>query len=293
MDPVRSIVVPTDFRPLSRAAARRAATLAAATGASVHLVHVLRFPLIATPYEVTVPGAVWEAVRSAAQDEMQTARKTIEEAGVSQVTGEMDQSPDPVDLISKAVREHEADLVVMGTHGRVGLRHTILGSVAERTLRRIECPVWVVKEDPDEADAPIERILLATDFSIHADGAAEAARDLAGRLGASIDVVHAIDFPADYLFPLETKLEGKIRAAAATRLEALQGSLQEAGVPVEVHLRRGRASEVVSEAAESLDSQLIVMGRRGNSGLTSVLLGSVAERTLRAAPCSVLTVHAA
>ena len=63
-------------------------------------------------------------------------------------------------------------------------------------------------------------------------------------------------------------------------------------MPVTLHSRRGHPSGVIAETAEEIGCQLIVMGTRGNSGLSHVLLGSVAERTLRMAPCSVLAVKA-
>ena len=146
MDRLRSIVVPTDFSAPSLAAAARAATLARLDGASVHLVHAVNFPLVATAYEISVPAAVWEGVHKAAQEKLEEAKKAVEARGVVTVTTEVANSRDPVQAIEDAAEAHRADLIVMGTHGNSGLKHAFLGSVAERTLRIAPCPVVTVKD---------------------------------------------------------------------------------------------------------------------------------------------------
>jgi nucleotide-binding universal stress UspA family protein len=214
---------------------------------------------------------------------------------VATVGAEIPDAPDAVAAIAAAVASHAADLVVMGTHGHGGLQHAFLGSVAERTIRSVERPVLAVKEDAAKAAEPIGRILLAVDFSAHSDRAAEVAGALARRLGARVDVVHAVDLPRDFLpfasdFTME--FERRIEAGAGEGLERVRERLAPSGVPVTLHVRRGPPSQVIAGLASELGSQLIALGTRGQGGLAHVLLGSVAERTLRAAPCSVLVVKA-
>jgi nucleotide-binding universal stress UspA family protein len=189
----------------------------------------VRFPLIATAYEVSVPTAVWEGVRKAAQENLEKARNAIEGKGVP-VTAEVCEAPtDAVQAIASAVEAHEADVVVMGTHGHRGIKHAFLGSVAERTIRAVDRPVFTVKDSPEDAARQIERV---------------------------------------------------------------EREITEMKIPTEPHLLQGSPSEVIADLARTLGSDLIVMGTRGNSGLKHLLLGSVAERTLRMAPCSVLAVNA-
>jgi nucleotide-binding universal stress UspA family protein len=292
MDPIESILVPTDFCPRSEAAALRALTLALPYEAAIHLVHAVRFPALATPYyDVAVPDAVWDAARSAARTKMEAARKAVEQRGVSTVTGEVHEFYDPVQVIVETVEKRQPNLIAMGTHGRSGLQHLTLGSIAERTLRQVSCPVLAVKEEVAHATDAIEKILLAVDFSADSDLAVEAARELGARLGASVDVVHAFDLPADCFATLDAVMTREIERKSGQLLEALKESLEGECESVTVHLRRGAASVVISDEAERLGSNLIVMGRRGQSGLSHLLIGSVAERTLRRAPCSVLTVR--
>ena len=293
MDRILSIVVPTDFSPLSEAAAVRAATLDRVHEATIHLVHAVRFPLVATPYEISVPAGVYEGVRRAAQEKLEEARKTIERKVGQTVTAEIADSSDPVQAIANAVEAHAADLVAMATHGHSGIKHAFLGGVAERTLRTLDRPILAVKDHPARAADPISRILLAVDFSVHSDRAVEVAAGLGKRLAASVDIVHAFDLPRDYIpyaSSFAVEFERKIQASAAERLEEIAEGLKETQVPVTLHSRRGRPSLVIAAVAAEIGCQLIVMGTRGNNGLAHVLLGSVAERTLRKAPCSVLAV---
>lgn len=295
MDPIRTIVVATDFSPLARSASMRAAMLAQLDGGTVHLVHALRFPLVESPYGVSIPPSVWENIRAAARQRIESERKAIEASGVPSVTTEIAESVDATVAISAAVEARGADLVAMGTHGHRGLTHAVLGSVAERTLRTVSCPVLATKEDEAEARVPVARMLVAVDFSEHSEVAVEVAGALARRLGASIVAVHALDLPDDYraqATPFGAELEEKIQRAAVDRLASVRDSLESDGVPVTLHVRRGRPSAVISAEAERAGSQLIVMGTRGRTGLSHLLLGSVAERTLRMAPCSVLAVKA-
>jgi len=295
MDRIRNIVVPTDFSALSQVAAARAVTLACLYGASIHLVHAVRLPLVITPYAVSVPAAVWEGVRKAAQEKLEEARKAIEAKGVATVTAEIGEPGVAVEAIEAAIKAHGADLVVMGTHGRSGFQHAFLGSVAERTLRTVDCPVLAVKEAPDEAAQPITRILVAVDFSRHSDRAIDVAAGLAERFAATVDVIHAFELPWDYALyeaPYTTDLEEKIRASVTEKLEGLRAHFEASQLPLTLHTRRGHPSVVIAKAAEEIGCQLIVMGTRGKTGLSHVLFGSVAERTIRTAPCSVLAVTA-
>jgi nucleotide-binding universal stress UspA family protein len=296
MEQIRNIVVATDFSVLAEAAAIRAARFARLDGAAIHLIHAVGVSLIAaTPYQVSLPSSAWESVRQAAREQLERARKMVEASGVQSVTTELGDSADAVAVIAAAVDARHADLVVMGTHGYRGVQRAFLGSVAERALRTLDPPVLAVKETAEGAARPIEKVLLAVDFSPHSERAVDVTAGLAARLGASVDVIHAFDLPREwnpYLSELGVELERKIEVDALERLEPIRARLAERKVRVTLHFLRGRPDSAIAETAQRMGCQLIVMGTRGNTGLSHVLLGSVAERTLRAAPCSVLCVKA-
>jgi len=293
MDSIRSIVVPTDFSPLARAAIARAALLARLDGARIHLVHAVGIPMIVSPYETSLPSAVWEGIHGAAREKLEEERKEAERLSGGTVTAAVADSYDAVAAIADAVAEQRADLVAMGTHGHAGLKRAFLGSVAERTLRSLGGRVLAVKEESEAASQPIRKILVAVDFSDPSERATEIAAHLAKRLGASVDLLHVFDFPGDYnpyLSGLSAEIEQRVTTGATERLDALRNRLEAAGVRVAVELRRGDAPTVIAQTARENGCQLIAMGTRGLRGLDHVLLGSVAERTLRASPCSVLAV---
>lgn len=295
MEPIRSLVVPVDFSNPSRAAVNHAIALAKLDGAAVHLVHGLKFPLLSSPYDVSMPAAVWEGARRAAEERMETLRKEVEASGLASITTQISESTDPVDVIAQAVELHQPDLVVMGTHGYGGFKHACLGSVAERTIRTLSCPVLAVKNAaPDDPAPAIRRILVPVDFSSHSDQAAQLASGLATRLGASIDLVHSIDFSpesAGYLTPDALDFARKMQTTAAERLEQIVQSIPDE-VETVVHLHRGKPASVIEAIAKQVGADLIVMGTHGHTGLSRLFIGSVAERTLRIAPCSVLAVKA-
>ena len=140
----------------------------------------------------------------------------------------------------------------------------------------------------------IRTILVPTDFSTHAVKALEYATGLAKSLRAKIDLFHAYDAPlvelTPYHFAIPVSVLEEVRDAALEQLEELRQKVAADGVEAAAHMREGTAAEAISSAANDLGADLIVMGTRGLTGLKHVLLGSVAERTIRVAPCPVLPV---
>ena len=143
----------------------------------------------------------------------------------------------------------------------------------------------------------IETILLATDFDESAERAFEHATSLGQKLGARLVIVHAFEvtftgtpYGVDTMPPDVAK---RIRAAAAEALDAIADRARKAGAPrVEAELREGKPWEEIDRVAEERKADLVVVGTHGRRGLSRALLGSVAEKVVRTAPCAVLTVRA-
>ena len=149
---IRTILVPHDFSPLSRAAFARAEELAQLSGASIHLLHVVNSPLLhavtpAGPFHLVLPEVVTEGARLEARQLLrEIASESRCDVEVHVCEGQ------PTDVICEYADKIDADLIVMGTHGREGLSSFLLGSVAERTQRRAPCSVLTVRE-PQESRA--------------------------------------------------------------------------------------------------------------------------------------------
>ena len=143
---------------------------------------------------------------------------------------------------------------------------------------------------------PIRSILAAVDFSENAEQALEVAVDLAKQSGAELHVVHALDLPIPifnpYAISIPDALLTQARDEASRRLRETVEKVGRQGVTAKSHLTEVPAAPAIARLAEDLGVDLVVMGTHGHTGLKHVLLGSVAERTLRLAPCSVLIVKA-
>jgi nucleotide-binding universal stress UspA family protein len=142
----------------------------------------------------------------------------------------------------------------------------------------------------------IEKVLVAVDFSEHVPPVLEAAIGFAKQFGAEVHLVHAFDVRIPLVTPYEvaipTAFIEEAREAAASKLEDLTRRVAAEGLTAVSHLSEVPAASAIVDLADEIGADLIVMGTRGHTGLKHVLLGSVAERTLRHAPCSVLTVKA-
>lgn len=295
MSRIESILVPTDFSEPSRAALTQASGLAATLGATIHLLHAAHFPTPSMGHEFAIPEPAWDAVRDAARKRVEEVARRLEGRG-HRVTREVSER-NAVDAIEEAIRRRHADLVVMGTHGHRGLQHVFLGSVTERVVRSAAVPVMAVPASAEVSERPTRRILFATDFSKASLDARDVAVSLASELGATLEIVHAVATPTQFFASYEVAppagLIDEIRDGARTRMDELARWVAERGVNAETRIVEGVASESIVDAARKTEADTIVMGTRGHSGLRHVLLGSVAERTLRQAPCPVVTVRSA
>jgi nucleotide-binding universal stress UspA family protein len=143
---------------------------------------------------------------------------------------------------------------------------------------------------------PIRTIVAAVDFSPHSPPVVDAAVTLAKQFGAKVLLVHAYDIPIPLVSPYEVAIPEpyleETRRIAAEKLAALVDRVRAEGVAVDSLLTEVPAAAAIVHAAEESKANLVVIGTRGHTGLKHLLLGSVAERCVRLAPCPVLTVKA-
>jgi nucleotide-binding universal stress UspA family protein len=142
------ILVPTDFSETSDEALRYARTMAETFGASIHLLHVFEDPYIVGTLAPEVYGAVPEELReSALRAAEQHLDERVKDARARGLTCESEMLMGaPASAIAEQATQKGADLIVMGTQGRGGVAHLLLGSVAEKVLRTAPCPVLIVRQ---------------------------------------------------------------------------------------------------------------------------------------------------
>jgi nucleotide-binding universal stress UspA family protein len=143
MKAIQRIVVATDFSPIADHALDRAVSLAAQLGASVTLVHAYELPMLSLPDGVVVATAEMMAkIVDAAQKHLTETTERLERRGVA--IKSILRSGVPWEEINDVAAVENADLIVVGTHGRRGLSRALMGSVAERLIRTATLPVLVV-----------------------------------------------------------------------------------------------------------------------------------------------------
>lgn len=155
---LKTVLVPTDFSDTSDAALRYGKALAKAFGASLHVLHVVQEPF-AQPWAVEAYGfslgtlqEEWRRDAVVRIEQTLTAEERLHyRAELRTVVGH------PVVEILRDAKEHDVDLIVMGTHGRGPLEHMVMGSVAERIVRRAHCPVLTVRHPEREFVLPDAR----------------------------------------------------------------------------------------------------------------------------------------
>ena len=156
------ILVPTDFSDTSQAALKYGVALARKFDARLHLLHVPEHPGEAA--ETEFPIGLFETMQNAAHDRL---------GHLLNAEDSHDLKPDcsmrigkPAEEIVRYAREHQIDLVVMGTHGREGVARVLMGSVAEIVVRRCGCPVLTV-HNPEHEFVRVDEVHAAADLSVN------------------------------------------------------------------------------------------------------------------------------
>jgi nucleotide-binding universal stress UspA family protein len=281
------IVVPYDFSECSGVALERALSIAKWSGAEVELLHVMpSWDGLTKPSEG--PGNLKGLVTA----DLGMAAAFAIERGVK---------------VSLVVREGvrvptilaEADpgsLIVMGTHGRSGLPHAWLGSVAEGVLRKGACAVLTDSVREDKAKhflMPFRKILCPHDFTLASQRALESALKLAEEGGASLAVIHAVEWYPDAAPTVRVQAGDYEKYIAKGARERLQGCLPRTigpGIDVQMLVREGKPHVEVLKAATELKSDIIVLGGTVPGAVETALFGSNVARIVRHAPCPVLRI---
>ncbi|MBI4491753.1 MAG: universal stress protein [Chloroflexi bacterium] len=198
--------------------------------------------------------------------------------------------------IGRAVREQQAGLIAMSTHGRSGLGRWIYGSVADQVLRSANVPVLLVPA-ACQAGWPgdrVRRILLPLDGSDLATEALGPAGELADLFGAELLLLQSVELPSyTYVgpFPYPPFDLDAVLAAAQEYLETVAADLRAHGRTVAVRTAAGNPAFIVADTAREQGAEVIAMATHGRTGLARLVMGSVATGTVQRASVPLLLVH--
>lgn len=312
----KRILFATDFSPHAETAKRIAMHLAQADDKQLWALTVLeplREPLNEADEPPLASANTWEQELQQEEaglqrEEERLLKQDVKEMLASGVTVHMlVREGNPDTEILAAAREVEADLIVIGAHSDRNIWDVEMGNTAASVARHAPCPVLVVSHFAPHPRLSHERILLAADFSHHADQAFKVARALAKRTEGHLWLVSVLEpgeelrmLPgfavegagkAAHALPNESRAD--VEARVRQKLETLAEEAREAGVETDVLTLHGHAAKEIRKAAVDIEADLIVMGSHSRYSVWDKLLGNTALNVAQHASCPVLLLHAA
>jgi nucleotide-binding universal stress UspA family protein len=291
----KRIVVPTDFSDTADTAIKLAGRLADWYACEIDLVNVV---------DATVYAYAGYPFASLSRELMTGAEAALQKVKVDAGRGTVSRyllSGSPAAEIVGHSSRHNADLIVVGTHGHGAVARFFLGSVADRVLHEAKCPVIVTKEPKAKPKhvkkqaKPFTRILFPTDFSETAGRALKAAIAMTEDLDAELFVLHVVD---DSLITTHVTEERKVilddlRTHALKQMhDQLPPDLLQNFDTIGA-VKRGEPGKQIASYAETHACDLIVMGTHGRTGIERALIGSIADKVTRLAKCPVMLVRPA
>jgi nucleotide-binding universal stress UspA family protein len=322
---IKTILVPLDGSERAEYALPLAARIARHTGSMLVLVRVVNiatdyWPAITAPYSSSTLQAAVDGELQEATTYLERVAASTELARLKVITTAMHGAVAPI--VQAAAIEYDADLIVMCSHGRTGVVHVIMGSVAEKIARHSTVPVLIIREkaglpemSPDEVSQPL-RVLVPLDGSTHAEAVLEPAAELLTALAESaqkvaVHLVRVIEPPAgekDVMHIAQNSLS-KVSPYFNQTMELIrEGSLapeifeKHIAVTWSVALDSDVARGVVRIAENDQDAEgeggfggcdLIAMSTHGRGGLQRLAMGSITERVLHSTKSPMLVVRPA
>jgi nucleotide-binding universal stress UspA family protein len=283
---IKKILCPVDFFPASHAAAKYAAAMASNYDAKLHLLHVVA-PFV--PSSLELAGTIVDITKSleeSSKRELKKLETALRETGV-EVEAEV-RFGDVYDEIKQAIAEDQPDLLVMGTHGRRGFKRWFMGSTTEKLLRHSPVPLVTISGAGERSlnGTRFRRILVTTDFSEGTADALNYAFSLAQENESKVTLLHVLHEAADPAAKYRDSVVQEVRK----QLDDLVPVEARDWCDVATQVETGVPYRIIQRTLEDERIDLLVMNIHGKGMLDRALLGSTAERLVRAASCPVMMI---
>ena len=296
---IKRILFPTDFSSHANQVLKYAVLLAQRFGAELYLFHAIvmyeddpnnpdhRFPDLTE--SVT-------QIQQIASDRLENSYSEYSNLPI-RVFKEARRGISAYEEIVSFAEEKEIDLIVIGTHGRSGLSHLLLGSVTEKVVRYAPCPVLTIGKEAVKRPVPeeVKNILVPVDFSTYSAEALKYAVAVGETFSSRLHLLYVVEepvYPAFYASGVSSILE--IMSNLPSRAKRAMTRFLKDNAPTELkvvkEVREGKPESEILDYAEEKNIDLIVMATHGLSGLDRFILGSTTERVIRKAVCPVLSV---
>jgi nucleotide-binding universal stress UspA family protein len=295
VEKIQRILATTDFSPRAVRALQRAAQLAAEHKAELYLLHVLpTFPFETLKrLVVETPTETEQRLHDKARTALQREAQALANCGIS-VKHHVAIGRAHIE-INRYAESHQVDLIVIGDQGETFVQELFLGTTASKTLRTGRHPLLITKQEPE---GPYKHVLVPVDFSQPSLDALNVALKVAAQ--ASIHVLHAVETPFDQRMKHAGFYEewvdlhrDRILNHALEGMEKIVEDHARDHTQVTPIIEHGLPSAIIREKVRSLDIDLIVIGKRGETELDEALLGSVTKHVLYENACDVLVVSPA
>jgi len=267
---MEKLMVATDGSEYSESAVKEAINLAKICSSKLFAVSIiitsLEFP--------TVVPQVMEKEEKEAREHLESIKsRAAKECVDCEII--IHRSKEPFqDIVNDAAR-NEVDMIIIGTHGRTGLKRLMMGSVTAKVIGHAPCKVMVI---PKDARLTFEKILIATDGSVYSELASREAVSIAKRTGSG-------------LIALSVAKNDENLPVAKESVNVVKELAEREHVKVETLTLKGEPYETIVKTAEQRNAGLIIVGSHGRTGVERLLMGSVTERVIGHSKTAVLVVR--
>ena len=290
----KKILVPVDFSDCSNKALEYAILFGEKYGAALTLFHVVALfqEDVGETERMQELEKIVKRQEEKIREQMSGSKEKVTARGVS-VNTVIQRGINPADTILEFLDEQDFDLVIMGTHGRTGLKHVLQGSVAEKVVRLSPVPVLTIHREVQKYD--FDDIVVPIDFSAHSLKAVEYATDLAQTFNSRLYFLHVIEqeiHPSFYAAGVTSifEIDHDLKERVVQNMQEFVEDFLDESMTTEYVVREGKAHREIVEFAKEKGMDLIVIATHGLSGLEYLLLGSTTEKVVRWATCPVFTV---
>jgi nucleotide-binding universal stress UspA family protein len=276
-----NILVAIDGSESSHHALRQTIPLARAEQSSIRVISVV------PPYQgelrlVGVKQHVSDLLTDPYRRALATAEDAARETGTRIYTTL--EAGDPHEKIVEIAEAQGCDLIVVGVRGHNPAEELLMGSMTERVIGFSHTDVLVV---PLGKNLATDNILIAIDGSTESKRAVDLAFRFHRSYGSQLTILAVADVPP-HIYGISAEVADEIIVKARKELEQVKIKSQEEDIIAELLLHEGDPSHVITDIARKRNSNLILMGSHGRSGLKRLLMGRVTERVIGRAPCPVL-----